>query len=135
VSLISAADCRFGETRCPECHGHATVIPGCVYSEEDVPLFEDLKGHVLRADLATLDVWELAAVLDRLRLSPEGAGPSISVLVEYLPSLELALTTLASHPERMRRGLNMLATLVKQCAIHRVSRTTDVPRALLRQHA
>ncbi len=134
VSLAPGAGCARSKATCSLCLGAASVLPGCAYGEEDLGLFEDLRSYLERARLSEVEIWELAVMMDQLRLRP-GDAQALTVLVESLPALAPALSVLVLHPSKLRSALSMLSILVDDRSYDRSSGAVQVPRVLLRQGA
>jgi len=118
---------------CPVCRGPAEVVPGCVYSEADVPLFDQLSRCLQNIDLADVEAWELALLMDHLRVS-NNDRQTFRLLLEHLPAMDSALPKyLEDDPKRLRRTLSMLSILLNDRAYERQSGAFQLPRALSRR--
>ncbi|RYZ07531.1 MAG: hypothetical protein EOO73_11140 [Myxococcales bacterium] len=105
---------------CPSCGGRATVLPGCAYAEEDLPLFQDVAGCFDAAELTVAEAATLTFALD----TQDGRREAVELLaawVEYVPGLSRFQPVLLSHPHKLRPALSMLGTLLAERALDRIS--------------
>jgi len=128
VTLVLEAICSFGETFCPECQAPASVLPGCSYSADDLPLFQELRGLLQRAELSATEAGEIVLILDSLS-STSDDRQTFSHLVDHVPSLAPAQVVLASHPAKLRQALTLLSTLIHELAFARASGTVNLRQA------
>jgi hypothetical protein len=132
VNLISEQACQYGETTCRDCGASASVIPGCAYASDDVPLFLELRSLVQQAELSTVEAGELALLMDSLSGGSDDQRVFCN-LIEHVPALAPALLVLTSHPSRARQALTLLTTLIQDRAFARVSGMLEVAPVQARQ--
>ncbi|HKY41181.1 MAG TPA: hypothetical protein VJN18_34845 [Polyangiaceae bacterium] len=100
------------EAKCPACGAPGSILPGEVYTEADVPVFESLAAMVKAAHLDARSVRRVIAELSRVPAA--GGRPELALLqvLDLLPGLHSLLPTLHADPSKLRRMNGMLFVTV-----------------------
>ncbi|HVY25153.1 MAG TPA: hypothetical protein VHB79_01325 [Polyangiaceae bacterium] len=110
TALVAELSITGGMAQCAECGGTMRVLPGESYSEDDIPLFNDLCAALDEVGLSQKHAAGLAAQLEIRRTQPPGHG--LRQLAQVLPSLGILELIVANRATTLRKAESMLATLL-----------------------
>lgn len=111
VQLVSAESCIEGKAQCGTCGGLVFALGGLAYSEEDVPLFDELCTAVARAHLAPLEAAQLALALSDAAVGND-EQETVELAMFWFPALAPLRAILESNPSRAREAVIMLDTIL-----------------------
>jgi hypothetical protein len=102
---------------CRECGGTARVLPGEMYSEGDIPLFERI-SEAVHSDLSAWAAREIVTELRDARGRSDSLEAVLLRVTDNLPGLRFLIPALypkqvrSVHRGQIARGLSMVLTLV-----------------------
>jgi len=107
------------EAKCPACGAGGSILPGEIYTEADIPVFERVAALVKAARLSSRDVRHAIAALTKVPAA--GTPPEVALLqvLDLLPGLHALLPTLCLDASQARRAIGMLLVTVS-AQLHRI---------------
>lgn len=110
-ALLDERQTQSGRLSCPQCGGHAQIIPGCNFNADDRSLFGDLCQVVGEAALSPSECRNLSrSVNDALRTG--SATRLVLELTERLPGLIPMQAGTGSNHSANRRVLLLLRAIL-----------------------
>jgi hypothetical protein len=116
LELTAAASITNGEARCSECHATSRSRPGQSYAEDDVALFNDLRGALQEAGITQQNATSL---VNQLEYGGEHRERGLRRLAHLVPALGMLELIVDNHPGTLRKAEGMLAILLETLALGR----------------
>lgn len=116
VELTASDMAVNGDARCTECGASSRALPGQSYAEDDVELFDHLRGALGEAGITQQNARGLA---NQLEYGGGHEGRGVRRLAQVVPALGILELIVDSNPVTMRKAEGMLLILLETLAAGR----------------
>lgn len=112
VQLHVRAEWVDGTATCRSCGGRVSLMVGYAFTEEDLPVFDDVRSAIEQARLSPLESASLA-----LSVAEAAAGfgeeAALNLTIAWLPHLAPLRYVLEAAPARARQSLSMVDVILR----------------------